>query len=204
MNAALSWRMYFTDGDLGPLDLELRHKFSNYKLEDATVIDTVANRLPPGQDGRTARSLSSVALLGHWGTGPDLGRPLQSHEQVFGWLHALAPGLVLHLFPGNSSRYCGFLERVPKGESAFGRPTISLVPIVGRGELFSASMNLDGVAETRAACPQDRNAKLYEAAGVAGYMYRDLDRDTYEYGAFSKDRWAELSRWLDHWLPRGE
>lgn len=204
MNAVLSWRTYFVETDLDPLDLELRTKFVDYKLEDSVVVDTVARRLPPVRRGHAARSVSSVALLGHWGMRPNLGRPLRNHERLFGWLHAIKPGLVVHVSEAENSRYCGFLERVPKGTSALDWPSIGLVPIVGRDGMFRACMTIEGTAETLVARPDHRDARFRQRAGVAGYMYRDLDRDTYEYAAFSRRRWAEISRWLNHWLPRGE
>jgi hypothetical protein len=166
------------------------------------VKDAVWGRLPPVlPKSPVGQSKSSLALLGRWGVGPSVSTPLEDQERLFGWLYAIVAGLVLHVpAPGCDARYSGFLERNEK--STLDWPSIRLIPLVGRGQIYQGQMTIEGVEEVLGACPSHRNARMYKGVGVAGFMYRDVDRDTYEYGVFDAERWRQMTRWLDRWLPR--
>lgn len=191
-----SWRLYFNEEQLAAIEAGV--------LRGESVQDAVWGRLPPAlPKSPVGQSNSSLALLGRWGVGPSVSMPLKDHERVFGWLHAFAPGLVLHVpAPGCDARYSGLLERNEKSTGTLDWPSIRLIPLIGRDRPFRGQMAIEGVEEVLGACPSHRNARMYKQAGVAGFMYRDVDPDTYEYGVFDPERWQQMTQWLDHWLPR--
>lgn len=173
-------------------------------LRQSGAVREIVRALPPKvPKDPLSRSGSSKAVLGYRGISPVLGKPWEDHECLFGWLYGVKPGLVLHVPWESDSLYCGFLERKQWQSAGFRHREIGLASILG-GSNFLGSMTIEDVAESLADRSSDAQnvAHHYARHGIAAYMERNVDRDATQRVAFSPGRWAEMTEWLDHWLPR--